>query len=100
MVNKALLKRIASHWGNNLVLEVCLSLTAVSRPSWWVVWGGGSCGVGVLPLNHHINLFCSMLVTFLFLRNDTVCLDSILILYADSNNIMFYTEPWGFLFYS
>ena len=54
--------------------------------------------VGVLPLNVRINLFCSILVTFIFLRNDsdTVCWNSILILYADCNN----TEPWGFLFYN
>ena len=54
-------------------------------------------GVGVLPLNDRINLFFSILVTFIFLKNDTVSLDSILILYADPKN-MFYTEPWWFFF--
>ena len=51
-------------------------------------------GVGVLPLNDRINLFFSLLVTFIFLKIESVCLDSILICYADSKNIMFYTEPW------
>ena len=36
--------------------------------------------VGVLPLKDCINLFCSILVTFIILRNDTVCLDLILII--------------------
>ena len=40
--------------------------------------GGGSVwglGVGVLPLNDGINLLFSILVTFIFLKIDTVCLD-------------------------
>ena len=40
------------------------------------MWGWG---VGVLPLNDRINLFVSILVTFIYLKIDTVCLDSILI---------------------
>ena len=36
---------------------------------------------------------CSILVTVLFLRDDTVCLDSLLILHVDSENKMFYIEP-------
>ena len=40
---------------------------------------GGGGGVGVLSLNDQINLFFSILVTFIFLKIDTVCLDSILI---------------------
>ena len=54
------------------------------------VWGPG---VAVLPLNDRINLFFSILVTFIFLKNDTVCLDSILIFYADF-------EPWWVFFYT
>ena len=55
---------------------------------------GGWCGAGgQCPLNDRINLFFSILVTFIFLKIDTVCLDSILIFYADSKNIMFNTEP-------
>ena len=61
--------------------------------------GGGSVwglGVGARPLNDRINLFFSILVTFIFLNIDTVCLDAILIYYADSKNIMFYTELFFF----
>ena len=59
------------------------------------VWG---LRAGVLPLTDRINLFFSILETFIFLKIDTVCLDSILIFYADSKNIMFYTEPWWVFF--
>ena len=39
-------------------------------------WGVGSVsglGVGVLPLNDRINLFFSILVTFIFLKIESVC---------------------------
>ena len=51
-------------------------------------------GVGVLPLNDRINLFFSILVTFILIQ----CWDSILIFYGHSKNIMFYTEPWWVFF--
>ena len=61
------------------------------------MWG---LGVGVLPLNDRINLFFSILVKFIFWKIDTVCLDSILMFYADSKNMMFKLNLDGFFFYT
>ena len=39
-------------------------------------------------MNMSVNLFSSILATVIFLRDDTVCLDSLPILYVDSDNAL------------